>query len=79
MLRGDKHYYQVLMGRGRGALLDAEAKRRNVRPTALIRDWLYERLEQSVPPGTYQQAEAADEADREAAVVRQFAGRKLDL
>lgn len=72
----DHRRYQILLGRARGALLDAAAQASGQRATAFIRDLLYAWLERTTPPEQYDTAKRADLDDREAAVRRQVAGRK---
>jgi hypothetical protein len=45
-LHGRKRYYQVLLDEDRAEAVEAEATRQNIRVTALMREWIYEKLKQ---------------------------------
>lgn len=45
-LHGNKRYYQVLLDDDRAQEVEAEAARKGVRVTALMREWIYEKLKQ---------------------------------
>ena len=43
-LHGNKRYFQLLLDPERAEVIDQEAARKKVRATALIREWIYEKL-----------------------------------
>jgi hypothetical protein len=43
-LHGNKRYYQVLLDDDKAQLIEDHAARKQVRVTALIREWIYQRL-----------------------------------
>jgi hypothetical protein len=43
-LHGNKRYFQLLLDPERAEVIDQEAAREKVRATALIREWIYEKL-----------------------------------
>jgi hypothetical protein len=43
-LHGKKRYYQILLDEEQSEQAEAEATRQGVKVTALIRDWIYEKL-----------------------------------
>lgn len=73
--QGCKFYAQVLIDPHRYALLEKEAAAQNMKVTALIRQMVYERLEQDLPASEYRAAEAADGALWAEAVRRRVQGR----
>jgi hypothetical protein len=73
---GQKRYLQLLLDPSRAQLLDRWAERTKVRTSALVRDLVYDALEQVVPPDEYAQALSEDTALRAASARRQRAGRK---
>ncbi|MFZ9959662.1 MAG: hypothetical protein ACO3GP_04660 [Candidatus Limnocylindrus sp.] len=76
MFHGQKRYLQVLLDPNRADLLDAMAAQQEKRTTALVREIVYEVLEQRCPPEAYEAAVARDAALRADAIERQVAGRK---
>jgi hypothetical protein len=76
VLHGQKRYYQILLDPARAALLDRVAENSGVRTTALIRDWLYARLQQSYSKVAYQRAYDADMRLRADSISRQVEGRR---
>jgi hypothetical protein len=76
MFHGQKRYLQVLLDPHRADLLDAMAARREMRTTALVRELVYEALEERCPPEVYADAVARDGMLRADAIERQVAGRK---
>lgn len=45
-LHGNKRYYQVLLDDAQAQQVEDEAERQGVRPTALMRYWIYQKLKQ---------------------------------
>lgn len=78
MYHGQKRYIQLLLDPARAALLDGMAQRKGVRTSALVRDMIYDTLEQTIPPEVYRVAVAEDEAVRATSLRRQRAGRKAE-
>lgn len=76
MYHGQKRYLQLLLDPARAQLLDRWAERTKVRTSALVRDLVYEALEQVIPPDEYAQALKEDETLRATSLRRQRAGRK---
>ena len=76
VLHGQKRYYQILLDPARAALLDRVAENSGVRTTALIRDWLYARLQQSYSTVAYQRAYDEDMRLRAESISRQVDGRR---
>ena len=76
MYHGQKRYLQLLLDPARAQLLDRWAERTKVRTSALVRDLVYEALEQVIPPDEYAHALKEDEALRATSLRRQRAGRK---
>jgi hypothetical protein len=74
--QGCKFYAQVLLDPHRYELLEREAQARNMKVTALIRQMVYERLQQDLPASDYRAAEAADGALWAEAVRRRVQGRQ---
>lgn len=73
--QGCKFYAQVLLDPNRYALLEKLAEAKSMKVTALIRQMVYERLEQDLPASEYKAAEAADGALWAEAVRRRVQGR----
>lgn len=76
VFHGQKRYLQVLLDPARAALLDGLAKGKGVRTTALMRDWIYERLQQTYSKDAYQRAYEEDMQTRTESVNRQVEGRR---
>jgi len=76
MLHGRKRYLQILLDPARAELLDQVAEERQMRSTALIRQWVYDALEALLPASVYAAADAKDAATRAASVQRQLDGRR---
>lgn len=76
MFHGQKRYLQVLLDPARAALLDKLAEAKEMRSTALAREYVYAALEQSVPPEAYQAALEEDAQLRAEGIARQVQGRK---
>ncbi len=76
MYHGQKRYLQLLLDPARAQLLDRWAERTKVRTSALVRDLVYDALEQVVPPDEYAKALNEDAELRAASTRRQRAGRK---
>jgi hypothetical protein len=74
--QGCKFYAQVLLDPHRYALLEQAAAAKSMKVTALIRQMVYERLEQDLPASEYKAAEAADGALWAEAVRRRVQGRQ---
>ena len=72
---GAKIYSQVLTDPNRYELLRKEAERLGIRPTAWMRDAIYQRLEKDMPVSIYKEAEAADKAIWQRSVRRRVEGR----
>jgi hypothetical protein len=68
-------YAQVLLDPSRFELLDRMAADRGIKTTALIRQIVYERLQQELPASEYRAAETADQALWAEAVRRRVQGR----
>jgi hypothetical protein len=45
-LHGKKRYYQILLDEEQAEQAETEAARQGVKVTALIRNWIYEKLKQ---------------------------------
>ena len=45
-LHGNKRYYQVLLDDDRAQEVEAEATRKGIRVTALMREWIYQKLKE---------------------------------
>jgi len=73
---GMKRYLQILLHPNRSDLLDRMALERGVRPTALVRDLVYEALQQHYSRADYSAAVAADELLRVEGIRNQVNGRK---
>lgn len=76
VIHGQKRYLQVLLDPARAALLDGLAKGMGVRTTALMRDWIYERLQQTYSPAAYRRAYEEDMKTRNDSISRQVEGRR---
>ena len=76
MFHGQKRYLQVLLDPNRADLLDAMAAQQEKRTTALVREIVYQALEERCQPEAYEAAVARDAALRADAIERQVAGRK---
>lgn len=76
VFHGQKRYLQILLDPARAALLDRVAENSGMRTTALIRDWIYARLQQSHPEATYQRALDEDMRLRASSISRQVEGRR---
>jgi len=75
MFHGQKRYLQVLLDPHRADLLDAMAAQQEKRTTALVREMIYELLEQRISPEAYADAVSRDAALRADSIERQVAGR----
>ena len=75
-VHGKRYYYQVLLGQGRGALLNELAGDR--RPTHYIRDLLYDHIERQFPKEVYEEALQRDEDIDHASKVNRIGSRILN-
>lgn len=74
--QGGKIYSQVLLDLHRYQLLERIARKRGVKPTALIREMVYDALQGLCRNSEYKAAEAADAALWADSVRRRVQGRQ---
>lgn len=73
---GQKVYMQLLIDPHRADLIKEIADQNGIRVTAVMRDFIYERLAQLMPANVYKIAEAKDKALWQESVKNRIAGRK---
>ena len=72
---GSKLYFQILIDPNRGQLVMDLAEKAGQKPTAWIRDALYEVLKRKLPSSIYDEALAKDEVTWRETVRRRVEGR----
>jgi len=72
---GNKAYFQILLDPNRADLIVEQAEKAGVKPTAWIRDALYETLKRKLPSSIYDEATAKDEVTWRETVRRRVEGR----
>jgi len=72
---GSKYYVQLLIDPNRYQLVEKLATREGKKVTALLRDLVYQGLEQAFSVAEYMNAKAEDEAEWQKAVRRRVEGR----
>lgn len=76
MRPGQKIYYQLLIDPARARLLNRIAEEQGLRPTALMRQFVYDGLYCSVQTQDYQAAFEEDAVTRQRSIKRQVEGRR---
>ncbi len=75
---GNRKYLQILLSPHRGQLfVDHIVKDLKKKPTAWIRDMIYDYLKKTIPPEIYNEAEQKDTAEWEKTVQNRLEGRAL--
>jgi len=72
---GNKSYFQILVDPNRAELIMQQAEKAGQKPTAWIRDALYEVLKRKLPSSIYDEALAKDEVTWRETVRRRVEGR----
>ena len=72
---GNKSYFQILLDPNRAELVTEQAEKAGQKPTAWIRDALYEVLKRKLPSSIYDEALAKDEVTWRETVRRRVEGR----
>lgn len=72
---GNKSYFQILLDPNRAALIMEQAEKAGQKPTAWIRDALYEVLRRKLPTSLYDEALAKDEVAWRETVRKRVEGR----
>ena len=72
---GNKTYMQLLLDPNRAKLVEAEAQKEGIRPTAWIRKTVYNSLESILPSSVYKEAEAKDQVVWRESVRKRAEGR----
>lgn len=72
---GSKYYCQLLIDPNRYKLAEQMAERRGIKVTALLRDLIYEGLQNAYAAAVYNEAEAADAAEWAESIRRRVQGR----
>ena len=72
---GNKYYCQLLLDPHRYKLAEKLAAEQNKKVTGLLREMVYQALEEALPSTEYKAAEAADEAAWRESVKRRVEGR----
>ena len=72
---GNKTYMQLLLDPNRAKLVEAEAQKEGIRPTAWIRKIVYNSLESILPSSVYKEAEAKDQVVWRESVRKRVEGR----
>ena len=72
---GNKSYFQILLDPNRADLIMQLSEQAGVKPTAWIRDALYEVLKRKLPSSVYDEATAKDEVTWRETVRKRVEGR----
>jgi len=72
---GNKSYFQILLDPHRAELIVQQADQAGVKPTAWMRDALYETLKRKLPSSIYDEATAKDEVTWRETVRKRVEGR----
>ena len=72
---GNKSYFQILLDPNRAGLIMELSEQAGVKPTAWIRDALYEVLKRKLPSSVYDEALAKDEVTWRETVRKRVEGR----
>ena len=73
---GNKKYLQILLDPARAALLGELAEEKGLKPTAMVRELVYQGLARSMPSTLYNEAAAMDEATWRKSVRSRVEGRQ---
>ena len=73
---GQKKYLQILLDPARAELLQSLATEKGIKPTALVRELVYQGLARSVPTTIFNEAAAKDEATWRKSVRSRVEGRQ---
>ena len=73
---GQKKYLQILLDPARAELLQQLAIEKGMKPTALVREMIYQGITRSVPTTIYNEAAAKDEATWRRSVRSRVEGRQ---
>ncbi len=73
---GQKKYLQILLDPARAELLQQLATEKGIKPTALVRELVYQGLARSVPTTIFNEAAAKDEATWRKSVRSRVEGRQ---
>lgn len=72
---GNKIYFQLLLDPHRAKLVEQEAAKSDKRPTAWIRDVIYEELRMNTTSKVYDSAKQLDDLEWESSIKRRVEGR----